>query len=908
MAGFATLTVDMNMKIAEFEQQLDKAVATSKRSSKLIEDSFHGLRELAGFIGVSLGVHAFVESIKSVVDATIELGKASEKTGIAIEALSGLKAAAQDVELPFDELTALLAKFSKAIDNGSPAFARLGFSLADIQRFSKDPAQALGEVADKFNKMAAGAGKAAISMELFGKAGVAAIPFLNQGSKGFGEAAASAKSFGDVVTKESLAAMLAFDDQLDRVGHALAGIKQSLVDGLVPALTVLAKAFADSTQESEGFKREASGIGEVFRVVSVLGVNFAYVFRQIGVELAYSAEQIKQLVTGNLEEARRLGAEYRKQAEQARSDIDALSEKILHPPKAPPLPEAGKKQPGAKPAGEGDAALAKAKLDAIIAAEKLTAQQSLILLDDYHARGLVSERDYYEGRTKVVRDGLAEDIKAVNATIKAQKEANSQELDPTKQSAGEGKIVALLSQRTLLQRQFNFEVVKGQLEQEKGDQKIQDQVTELQATLIELDGELGVAAALRFDIANRLTKSTLDSNLKNQTEGLVAELKTRVVAQGELNKLTREKGILDEQLSTREIQIGTQLSRAGNSPQSQLEFQHAINEARLASLPALQAITAAQLEQARAANNTEAVAQLERQQAAYEAVAADATGAAAATKDFAVVQQNAALARADEATTEAHIQNLRARGQVSEVQALHLSDEARKGLIEKLKEQLVIQEKLAEESKDPGALLVVRQLKTEIESLNAAADSAAEKFRGALTDDLVSPLTDVITGVKSAKDAFADFGRSVEQTLARIASQRIAEQIFGASGAASGAGGFLANLFGAGAGAAAGGGGGGFSSEQGNIMTARGPVALQRYAAGGVTRGTKVSLFGEGSTPEAYVPLADGRSIPVTVKGGGGGTVVHMTVVTRDAESFRRSSGQVIGEINTRLAVSRARA
>ena len=52
----------------------------------------------------------------------------------------------------------------------------------------------------------------------------------------------------------------------------------------------------------------------------------------------------------------------------------------------------------------------------------------------------------------------------------------------------------------------------------------------------------------------------------------------------------------------------------------------------------------------------------------------------------------------------------------------------------------------------------------------------------------------------------------------------------------------------------------------GGVMTEDGPTPLRAYANGGVANEPQWALFGEGSTPEAYVPLPDGRTIPVTVK------------------------------------------
>ena len=87
--------------------------------------------------------------------------------------------------------------------------------------------------------------------------------------------------------------------------------------------------------------------------------------------------------------------------------------------------------------------------------------------------------------------------------------------------------------------------------------------------------------------------------------------------------------------------------------------------------------------------------------------------------------------------------------------------------------------------------------------------------------------------------------------------------------------------------AAIGGGGGGlfgglfggigklFGFANGGIMTADGTLPLSRYARGGIARSPQLAMFGEGSMPEAYVPLPDGRTIPVTIKGFANGGVYY---------------------------------
>jgi hypothetical protein len=88
-------------------------------------------------------------------------------------------------------------------------------------------------------------------------------------------------------------------------------------------------------------------------------------------------------------------------------------------------------------------------------------------------------------------------------------------------------------------------------------------------------------------------------------------------------------------------------------------------------------------------------------------------------------------------------------------------------------------------------------------------------------------------------------------------------------------GGSFGNLFGGGSGSNAGVEiysspiGPGIPFARGGIMTQWGAVPLRAYAGGGVANQPQAAIFGEGSTPEAFVPLPDGRSIPVAMKGGG---------------------------------------
>jgi len=69
-----------------------------------------------------------------------------------------------------------------------------------------------------------------------------------------------------------------------------------------------------------------------------------------------------------------------------------------------------------------------------------------------------------------------------------------------------------------------------------------------------------------------------------------------------------------------------------------------------------------------------------------------------------------------------------------------------------------------------------------------------------------------------------------------------------------------------------------------------GPVPLRKYAAGGVARSPQLALYGEGSQAEAFVPLPDGRRIPVALEGGA--PAVTVNVINQSGQPVNAQAGQ----------------
>lgn len=171
--------------------------------------------------------------------------------------------------------------------------------------------------------------------------------------------------------------------------------------------------------------------------------------------------------------------------------------------------------------------------------------------------------------------------------------------------------------------------------------------------------------------------------------------------------------------------------------------------------------------------------------------------------------------------------------------------------------------------------------------------SAARNMQSTLADFIFDPFS------KGTEDMASQFGQMLQRMAAEAAAAAIMKNLFGSMGQATSGGG--AGDWGW-VGKAATWAGSFFAD--GGIMTSDGPVPLRRYAGGGVANSPQLAMFGEGATPEAYVPLPDGRAIPVKMRGSSGMTI-NQTIYAgqgTDSAQVRRSAASgarsALGAIN----------
>lgn len=192
---------------------------------------------------------------------------------------------------------------------------------------------------------------------------------------------------------------------------------------------------------------------------------------------------------------------------------------------------------------------------------------------------------------------------------------------------------------------------------------------------------------------------------------------------------------------------------------------------------------------------------------------------------------------------------------------------------------------LKEAQKQSFSAGIQQGLRDYIDKVKDVASQTKEAFNRAF-DGLTDSLTEF---VKTGKLNFKDLADSIITDIIRISiRQAVIAPLLGGIGsifsgstgsAAASAGGSYANVA-------------GFAAN-GGIMTSKGFARLNSYANGGVASSPQLAIFGEGRTPEAYVPLPDGRSIPVTMKdsSGSGGVAVTVNVALNGGQDQVTSNG-----------------
>lgn len=303
----------------EAEKQADEFGKEVKKSAEQADDAGIRFEKLGGILKgvgkafgaaiVGIGVAA-VGAGKSLVDMTVgasqyadELLTMSTVTGMSTESLQAYKYAAELVDVSMETLTGTMAKQVKSMSNArdgsskfAEAYSKLGISVADSNGELRNSDTVYWETIDALGSIANETERDALAMQIFGKSAQELNPLIAQGSKGIAELTEEAKKMGAVMSDDSLIALGAFDDSVQRLKSGAGAAKNMLGMVLLPQLQILADDgvsligdFTRGLSEAGGdWNKISDVIGNTVGGLTTMIMNNLPKFIQVGLDIVTS--------------------------------------------------------------------------------------------------------------------------------------------------------------------------------------------------------------------------------------------------------------------------------------------------------------------------------------------------------------------------------------------------------------------------------------------------------------------------------------------------------------------------------------------------------------------------------------------------------------------------------------------
>lgn len=287
----------------QMANESEKALKDMQREADNAAKAFETKLKIAAVAAAT----AIALIVKSTINSNEQLGKLSEKVGVAASDLSKLayafRLADQDVQVLQTALVRLGESALEAKDPASEAAEAFQAIGVDPSKFNNVRDLFLA-VADGVSKYADGLGKTSVVESLFSRQLVDLIPALNQGAEGFRELGEEAERYGLVATDAAVKVSSLFNDSITKSLDVLNGLSQHFVNEGTPLLQTYAEGMVHAAEVIS-----QTLIPVISRLVDLLsGLTFAFIVAKNATDTIvqtfdHLGDATDQLIKGNFKEA-----------------------------------------------------------------------------------------------------------------------------------------------------------------------------------------------------------------------------------------------------------------------------------------------------------------------------------------------------------------------------------------------------------------------------------------------------------------------------------------------------------------------------------------------------------------------------------------------------------------------------
>lgn len=559
------LRIDIEARVAQFQDAMTSIERSAKKSAGSISSAFSGANAALAGLGVGISVGGLAAIVKSAIDAADHLNDLSKKTGVAVEVLGGIGFAASQAGADLDSVAKAMGKFNLQIaDAGAggkesaAAFRALGIEIKDSSGNLRSADSLLVDVAGRFEGLAEGPEKARLANQLFTKSYADLLPLLDDGAESLRKNIEYFRQYSGV-TQDVAEKSDRFNDTLAKIKLISGAAGSQIAAELLPTLQKLADYLLEVKESSEGFGSVGKAIATVVQGVSVLGINTVYTFKAIGTEIGGVAAQLGRLAHLDFKGFQEIGEQMKIAAEKARKEVDEQTARILNPEAAPSGDQPSKPKPKPRApivAGSSVDDAAKRVLEGKLREfERLSDQEKTLLatrrefLQTYYQQDLLSINDYYQARQAAADEALQAQALNIDKQIALLEKRRLK--DDSERASNDSKVMELREKRAQLEQQANLEATKGEIERAAAARAFAAQLTDINQRLLEQQGFFEKAAGANFDQQTSQLRARLATELESantsgnagralQLEGFQKKLnmlRDMAVAQGRLNEL-----------------------------------------------------------------------------------------------------------------------------------------------------------------------------------------------------------------------------------------------------------------------------------------------------------------------------------------------------------------------------------
>lgn len=290
----ATEVVDALRRVSS---QTDKTARQAKANVGSLNATMGQFKGLIGSLGLGLSVAGLVALGNNALKSADAIGKAAQKTGVAVEDFSALNVTAGLADVSLEQLQGGLGKLTRnmaELADGSKvaqqAFARVGLSADDLK--DKGPAEALELVATRLASIDDPVRRAQAGFEIFGKSAQDLMPLLVElADKGLAGARKQAEDLGLLITGDLAAAADQAGDSFDIIKLQAQGLATSFISGLAPSI-VQAMGEVSQSVDGDGVKKMQEFGRETGRILRVVIATFQLLGTVVGGILSGLGNQI----------------------------------------------------------------------------------------------------------------------------------------------------------------------------------------------------------------------------------------------------------------------------------------------------------------------------------------------------------------------------------------------------------------------------------------------------------------------------------------------------------------------------------------------------------------------------------------------------------------------------------------